>query len=84
MKGDRFCQLCGAYLGNYMTGDYYGLLHRKYCDSCSVWKSKRDIAFNSREYRKRQRAVKKAKEKMLQDLIEENKKLRKMLIEKGV
>ena len=84
MKGDRYCQLCGAFIGNYLQDDYYALLHRKYCDSCGVWKSKRDIAFNSREYRRRQRAVRKAKDKLLGDLIEENKQLRKMLIDKGV
>ena len=83
MKGDRFCQLCGAYLGNYMTGDYYGLLHRKYCSDCAPWKTKNDWKFNSAEYRKRQKQLRKHKDKLLEDLIEENKALRQMLIDRS-
>ena len=34
MRGDRHCVRCGDYIGNYLTDDYYALLHRKYCDDC--------------------------------------------------
>lgn len=30
---DRYCR-CGTYLGNYMTGNFYSLIRKKYCDVC--------------------------------------------------
>ena len=92
MRGDKHCLLCGDWIGNYITGrvpdgynrSYYSIIRRKYCKDCSDWKQPADNAFKQREYRRRQRAVRKAKDKLLGDLIEENKQLRKMLIDKGV
>ena len=33
-KGDRVCTVCGAFIGNYLDGDYYRLIRAKYCDKC--------------------------------------------------
>lgn len=35
-SGDKYCKVCGKYLGNYMTGsgNYFRLIRLKYCDKC--------------------------------------------------
>ncbi|MCR5112252.1 MAG: hypothetical protein K6B38_15320 [Ruminococcus sp.] len=48
MKGDKYCVICRAWLGNYITGEtptgtasYYSLIKRKYCPTCKPWKRKK-------------------------------------------
>ena len=65
-----------------MTGDYYALLHRKYCDNCGPWKRQGDVRFNQAEYRRRKHEIEKQKDKTLQDAIIEIHILRKALAEK--
>ena len=91
MRGDKYCLLCGDWIGNYITGDvpdgysrsYYSIIRRKYCNDCRPWKRAGDNAFKQREYRKRVQAAHKQRDKLLRDVIEENKKLRQMLIDKS-
>ena len=92
MSGNRYCIICGAWLGNYITGEvpegmsgsYYSIIRRKYCPACNIWKRAADSRFKAREYRKRKKAANAQREKLLRAVIEENKQLRKMLIDKGV
>jgi len=82
MKGDRYCIICGEYLGNYLKDDYYALLHRKYCNDCGPWKRAGDVRFNQAEYRNRKRNIQNQKDQKLQDAIIEIVALRKLLAEK--
>lgn len=35
-QGDKFCAICGDYIGNYMTGtdNYFRMIRLKYCPKC--------------------------------------------------
>ena len=88
MNGDKYCVICRAWLGNYVTGEtpegtasYYSIIKRKYCATCKPWKRQLDFRFYSHEYRKRKKKQQKEQEKRLTMLIDENKILREMLAE---
>ena len=83
MKGDRYCIICGKPLGNYLTGDYYKLIRQKYCEEHAEWKKGINNAFYQKEYRKRQKQQRKQQDKLITALIEENKALRQMLIDRS-
>lgn len=87
-KGDKFCKWCGAWLGNYLTGEtpegqasYYSIINRKYCPECYPYKRKQDIRTNMHYYRKRKRELDKAKDQRISDLMAENKALRQYITE---
>lgn len=87
-KGDKFCKWCGAWLGNYLTGEtptgtasYYSIINRKYCPACYPYKRKQDIRTNMHYYRKRKKELDKARDQRLIDLIAENKALKAYIIE---
>lgn len=87
MKGDKYCVICRAWLGNYITGEtptgtasYYSLIKRKYCPTCKPWKRQIDFRFYSHEYRKRKKKLEKAREQRLVDLMAENKALKAYII----
>lgn len=83
MKGDKYCVICGAYLGNYMTGNYYKLIRQTHCEGCATWKRTADNAFYQRQWRQRQKQQRKQQDKLITALIEENKELRQMLIDRS-
>ena len=79
------CQICGAVLGDYMTGDYFRLIRMKYCPECKIMIDRQ----RKREYERKRRKEKKEeqteKETQLDLLKRENKLLRdsiKRLLEK--
>ena len=87
-KGDKLCKWCGAWLGNYLTGEtpegqasYYSIINRKYCPACYPYKRKQDIRSNMHYYRKRKKQLEKEREQRLVDLIAENKALKAYIIE---
>lgn len=88
MKGDKRCCICGAWIGNYVTGEtpegtasYYSIIRKKYCDECRPWKRQLDIRFNCREYRKRKREFAKERERTITLLKAENQALRQIIAE---
>lgn len=83
MKGDKYCVICGAYLGNYLTGDYYKLIRQTHCESCAAWKKSANNAYYQKEWRKRQKQQRRQQDKLIQALIEENKQLRQELIDRS-
>ena len=83
MHGDKYCVICGKYLGNYMTGDRYRLIRQTHCSDCAAWKKSANNAFYQKEWRKRQKQQRRQQDKLIQALIEENKQLRQMVIDKS-
>ena len=88
MKGDKNCKWCGAWLGNYLTGEtpegqasYYSIINRKYCPACYPYKRKQDIRSNMHYYRKRKKELDKVRDQRLLDLIAENKALKAYIVE---
>ena len=83
MKGDKYCVICGKYLGNYMEGNYFKLIRQKYCSEHAGWKKDLNNAFYQKQWRLRQQQQRKQQDKLIQTLIEENKQLRQMIIDKS-
>ncbi|MBP7188031.1 MAG: bZIP transcription factor [Ruminococcus sp.] len=88
MKGDKRCCICGAWLGNYVTGEtptgqasYYSIIKRKYCPECRPWKRNLDFRFYSHEYRKRKKLRDKERERTLTLLKAENQALKQIIAE---
>ena len=79
--GNVTCQMCGAYLGNYLTGDYYSLIRMKYCPACKALADRQRKAFWAREKRKADRREKAEMKSQLEALRAENDALRKQIIE---
>lgn len=85
-KGDKYCIICNAWLGNYITGEtpegqasYYSLIKRKYCPTCKPWKRQQDFCFYSHEYRKRKKKLDREREQAFILLQAENRALKQML-----
>lgn len=83
MKGDKYCVICGEYLGNYLTGNYYKLIRQTHCAACAAWKKSANNAFYQKEWRNRQKQQRRQQDKLIQALIEENKQLRQELIDRS-
>lgn len=88
MKGDKRCCICGAWLGNYVTGEtpegtasYYSIIKRKYCPECRPWKRNLDFRFYSHEYRKRKKLRDKERERTIKALTAENTALKRLIAE---
>ncbi len=81
MKGDRVCQRCGAYIGNYMTGDYFGLLNRKYCDECKKSAELESTRLRVSRFRLEHRQQSKEDRQRLERLEAENEQLRRTVRE---
>lgn len=88
MKGDRYCCVCGAWLGNYITNEvpeghasYYSIIKRKYCPECKPWKRNLDFRFYSHEYRKRKKLRDKEREQTIKALTAENTALKRLIAE---
>ena len=79
MKGDRYCQRCGEYLGNYMTDNFYALIRMKYCSQCRPTAELDFTAARMRKYRRTKREVRKAQNEQLELLKKENELLRKRI-----
>lgn len=86
MNGDKYCVICRAWLGNYITGEtpeghasYYSIIKRKYCPVCKPWKRSLDTRFNQAEYRKRLKKKRQETEKRIVLLTDENQLLKRML-----
>lgn len=77
-SGDKYCLICGKWIGNYNTGEtpegtasYYSIIKRKYCPTCKPWKRSFDVRFNQAEYRKRKRELTQKKDKLIEELREQ-------------
>lgn len=88
MKGDKYCIICRAWIGNYNTGEtpegpasYYSIIRRKYCASCRPWKRRADDSFNHREMRRRKKQIAAAKDQRLAELADEILRLRELVKE---
>ena len=88
MKGDKNCVWCGAWLGNYLTGEtptgnasYYSIIRRKYCPDCYPYHRAQEVRLNMHEYRIRKKKLEKERENRLIALTEENKALKAYIIE---
>jgi hypothetical protein len=82
MRGDRFCMMCGKYLGNYMIDDFYSLIRKKYCEDCRP-KAYSDINMLRQErYRKSKRKVIDLQKEQISMLKAENAALREKLMER--
>lgn len=75
------CDFCGAYLGNYLTGDYYKLIKMKYCQACKAQADRQRKAFWAKEKRKADRREKAEMKSRLERLEAENDILRRKIIE---
>lgn len=82
MTGDKYCERCGAYIGNIETWEkgYYSFIRTKYCDRCRDELSKRHAKERAKKYRKRNQKVGKAESTQLDLLKEENDLLRRNII----
>lgn len=74
-SGDKYCLVCGKWIGNYSTGktpegtaSYYSIIKRKYCPECRKWKRTLDFRVYCKEYRKRQKERNQDKEKLIKEL----------------
>jgi hypothetical protein len=86
MNGDKYCSLCGVWIGNYITGEcpegtasYYSLIRRKYCPECRKWKRTLDFRFYCAEYHKRKKKRTKELEQRFEAVQEENKALKQII-----
>lgn len=80
-KGDRECKVCGKYLGNYMTGDYYKLIRQKYCDDCRPIITNSQKCFSNKNNRKTRKLLVEELQEQVWLLKDENKALREMVLD---
>lgn len=82
MKGDKYCELCGAYIGNMETWGkgYYSFIRTKYCDRCRDDMKRRHEKERSKKYRKRSKQISEEETAQLDLLKKENELLRKNII----
>lgn len=80
MEGDKFCEVCGKYLGNVDTwkGGYYSFLKTKYCSECGKIVDKQNRKKAADKYNKRKRKKKKIEE---QNQLKENNQVKKLSVE---
>ena len=79
--GNVTCDFCGAYLGNYLTGDYYRLIKMRFCPACKVQADRQRKAFWAKEKRRADRREKAEMKSQLERLQAENDALRRQIIE---
>lgn len=80
-KGDRVCKVCGKYLGNYLTGDYYKLIRQKYCDDCRPIITNNQKLFSNKNNRKTRKLLVEELQEQLWLVKEENKALRELVLD---
>ncbi len=73
------CSVCGRYIGNYLTGDFYKLIRTKYCEDCKTPVQRQQQAFYAREHRKLNRIRQKELIENISLLRQENAELRRRL-----
>jgi hypothetical protein len=81
MRGDRYCQICGKFLGNYMLDDFYSLIRKKYCDECRPNAYADFEKIKHRRYRQRHQEIKRLQKDQIAILKAENEALREKLSE---
>lgn len=81
-RGDRYCQKCGKYLGNYMTGEFYSLIRKKYCDECKIDAYSDFHTLRQRKNRADKSEIIKLQREQIELLKAENAALRRMLDKK--
>lgn len=77
--GDRFCKVCGKFLGNFNTGDYYKLIRQKYCDDCRPTIVNNQKRFSKSNNHKMRKLLVEELQEQVWNLKEENKLLREMV-----
>lgn len=75
--GDKHCQRCGKYLGNYNTGNYYSLIRKKYCDICRRAVKNEQNLYSKKQNRKPRKKLLNELQEQITLIREENELLRK-------
>lgn len=81
MQGDKYCQRCGQFIGNYMIDNYYSLIRKKYCDDCRYKVYQEQDTFRHKEKRKLIRKTNREFYRQFELLKKENELLRKRIQE---
>ena len=88
MKGDKFCSVCGSWIGNYNTGEtpegvksYYSIIRSKYCSRCRPMMIDQQTRLGLHNMRQRQKLERKQERSKLELLEEENSLLRQYVKE---
>lgn len=88
MKGDKYCVICGEWIGNYNTGEtpdgiksYYSIIRLKYCNQCRPMMINQQTKIRLHNLNQRKRQERKQERTRLELLEEENKLLRKYVSE---
>lgn len=88
MKGDKFCEVCKCWIGNYNTGEtpqgfksYYSIIRSKYCDECRPLVINQQTQVRLHNMRQRQKLERKQERTKLQLLEEETSLLRQYVKE---
>lgn len=87
MKGDKFCNICHCWIGNYNTGEtpegeksYYSIIRSKYCTKCRPLVISSQTNLRLHNMRQRNKQIRKAERTRLELLEEENRLLRERII----
>lgn len=78
-EGNVSCVICGTYLGNYLTGDYYSLIRTKYCPVCKDQVRRQQKRVWQHDRRHCDKLTRKAEKDQLQLLKQENELLRERI-----
>lgn len=88
MKGDKFCSVCGNWIGNYNTGEtpegiksYYSIIRSKYCSRCRPMMIDQQTRLRLHNMRERNKRLKKQERTKLELLEEENNLLRQYIVQ---
>lgn len=88
VKGDKFCNVCGCWIGNYFTGftpygekSYHSIIRTKYCNECRPLMISQQTQLRLHNLRQRQKLERKQERAKLDLLEQENKLLRQYVKE---
>lgn len=76
----KFCERCGAKIGDEFNTDYFAYIRMKYCPECKEQVKREQTAERVKRLRRRTREINKAKSEQLELLKEENEILRRRII----
>jgi uncharacterized Zn finger protein (UPF0148 family) len=77
--GEVYCDVCKAYLGNYLDDNFYQLIRQKYCPSCK----KLIYSGQHREAERARRRRRKAERKQQAETISEFERMTQLLVEQN-
>lgn len=74
--GKVTCDICGKYLGNYLTGDYFKLIRLKYCPGCKELIKRQQLNAAQKARRRRLKQERKTQATAIDELAKINVLLR--------